>query len=316
VAVLLFHSVPAPADEPDVASAGRALMAQIDHVGRRGFLYQVSKPDRPGMLFLYGTIHLGRIGEEPFNPTMLRALLASSRLALEADPSDDPTTRRIALRLGRYEAGDGLNRHVPAELLAKVEAYGQKIGLPRDQMLGFKPWLLASMVALTGATDTGLDPAMGSEAYLVGYARASHLPIVEIEGLESQLRLLADMPEALQNAQLDEALTEASSGQAETQSRDLFATWLAGDERAGDAIMADMRRDARDHVYERYFVDVLIDQRNRLMADKAESCLAEAGSTFFAVGSLHLFGDDGLIRELRRRGYRVVDLQAPVDPAH
>ena len=70
-----------------------------------------------------------------------------------------------------------------------------------------------------------------------------------------------------------------------------------------------MHRDAKGKAFERYFVEMLIDQRNRAMVDKGENYLERAGNTFFAVGALHLFGEAGLIREFQRRGYRVVDLQ-------
>ena len=48
------------------------------------------------------------------------------------------------------------------------------------------------------------------------------------------------------------------------------------------------------------------------MADRAENYLERTGNAFFAVGALHLFGDTGLLRELARRGYQVVDLQPPL----
>ena len=135
------------------------------------------------------------------------------------------------------------------------------------------------------------------------------MPIVEIEGLESQLRLLAGLPDALQTAQLEVALAELDSGEAQMQSKELFSLWMKGDATAGDAIVAQMHRDVEGKAFERYFVETLIDQRNRSMADKGENYLERPGNTFFAVGALHLFGEAGLIREFRRRGYRVVDLQ-------
>lgn len=293
------------------------VLAQIEAVGRRGFLYEVSKPAVRGSgdgaagkkLFLYGTMHLGRVGSEPFNGPVFAALRQSSRLALEADPSDARNTQELALRLGQYEANDSLQEHVSPALMARVKAFGERNGMPPDRIARFRPWLLANMVVLTDVAGAGLDPAMGSEMYLTGFARGLGLPVIEIEGLASQLHLLADLPETLQNAQLEEALAELDSGKAQTQSKELFTLWLTGDKTAGDAIVAQMHREANDKAFERYFVDTLIDRRNRAMADKAEKYLERAGNTFFAVGALHLFGDAGLINEFERRGYRVIDLQ-------
>lgn len=308
-------SVAAASQAPLTEAQKRDVLAEIEAVGRRGFLYEVSKPaaggKAAGKLFLYGTMHLGREGSEPFNGPVFSALRQSSRLALEADPSDGKSTQQLALRLGQYDGDDRLSRHISPELMARVKSFGEKNGMPLERIARFKPWLLANMVVLTEVTGAGLDPAMGSEMYLTGYARGKGLPVVEIEGLDSQLQLLAGLPEALQSAQLEEALAELDSGQSQANGKELFALWQKGDKTAGDAAVDKMHRDADGKVFERYFVDTLIDRRNRAMADKGEAYLERPGNTFFAVGALHLFGEAGLIDEFRRRGYRVVDLQPP-----
>jgi uncharacterized protein len=289
------------------------VLEQIDAVGRRGFLYEVSRPAANASgakrLFLYGTIHVGRVGSEPFNEPLMRALRQSRRLALEADPTDGSATQQIAMQLGQYAADDDLQHHVPPALMARVRAFGEKNGMPPDRVARFKPWLLANMVTLMQMNNAGLDPAMGSELYLSGFARGMKMPIVEIEGIDEQLHLLAALPDAMQTAQLDEALSEVDDVEAQKESKALFALWLAGDAAAGNTLIADMHREAEGKVFERYFVETLIDGRNRTMADRAESYLERPGNTFFAVGSLHLFGESGLLREFERRGYRVVDLQ-------
>ena len=319
IAAATSGAVTAGADVFSAAEQQRVL-DQIDTVGRRGFLYEVSRSssttDATKRLFLYGTIHLGRIGSEPFNPALVKALRQSRRLALEADPTDDATTRRLALQLGRYPDGDDLRGHVPAPLLTRVLAFGEHNGIAAGDIARFKPWLLANMVTLRDFGDIGLDPALGSELYLSGFARARHMPIVEIEGIEAQLRLLAGLPDALQAAQLEEALQDLDDhGTADaSDSHDgqaLFDLWLNGDAQAGEALVADLHREAAGKPFGRYFVETLIDQRDRMMADRAESDLALPGNTFFAVGALHLFGHAGLLAEMRRRGYRVVDLQTP-----
>ena len=308
------------ADPPlTVSDADRSrLLEQIDAVGRRGFLYEVSRPaadnGRAKRLFLYGTIHVGRVGSDPFNRPVVDALRRSRRLALEADPTDTRAAQRLVVELGHYEDGDGLDRHVPPPLLARVEAFGTTAGIPTVRIARLKPWLLANMVTLKQMNASGLDADLGSELYLAGFARGTRMSIVEIEGIEAQLRLLAELPDPLQAAQLDEALTDAGSTDRRDEGRALFEMWLAGDAAAAEALIAEMRVNATNKPFERYFVDTLIDERNRAMADKAENYLERPGNTFFAVGSLHLFGDAGLIRTLERRGYRVVDLQAPIVP--
>lgn len=308
----------ARAADPAAASAmlavdRGALFDRIESTGRRGFLYEVSRPAEGGAptrrLYLYGTIHVGREDTLPFNRAVLAALKASTRLALEADPSDSAHAERLVHRLGVYPAGDGLERHVPAALVARAAATGSRHGLSADRLARFKPWMLANMLVISDTVGAGLNPGMGSEMLLAGYARGARIPIVEIEGIEAQLKLFDALPDALQEAQLDEALSELESGTLRKQSKALFTLWSEGNTTAAERLTRELHRDAAGKRFERYFVETLIDARNTTMADAAERYLSQGGTTFFAVGTLHLFGDRGLIREFERRGYAVRDLQ-------
>ena len=182
-------------------------------------------------------------------------------------------------------------------------------GLAAEQTVRFKPWLLANMLVAIDTVGAGLDPGMGSEMFLTGYAKGAQLPIVEIEGMEAQLKLLAGLPDAMQSAQLEEAVAELESGKSKAQSKELFALWTSGDAAGAEQLVAQLHRDAEAKPFERFFVDTLLDARNKSMADKAESTMERHGTTFFAVGTLHLFGQRGLLREFEARGYRVRDLQ-------
>ncbi|UCE88321.1 MAG: TraB/GumN family protein [Pseudomonadota bacterium] len=52
------------------------------------------------------------------------------------------------------------------------------------------------------------------------------------------------------------------------------------------------------------FTRRFIVERNRLMLERMQPRLRE-GNAFIAVGALHLPGEQGLLRLLERRGYRV-----------
>jgi hypothetical protein len=295
-------------------------VAATQDIGRRGFLYEVIRPAKDGRparrLFLYGTIHVGREGGDPFNRPLVAALRRSSRLALEADPTDAAKTATLALRLGQYGPGDRLDAHLPAALMARVRAYAERAGMPIERVETIRPWLLANTIVLAQAADAGLDPALGSEFFLAGYAHRARMPIVEIEGLATQLHWLADLPLPLQVAELDEALADVepdAPASASDDPKELFDLWLRGDAAKGEALADTMHRDAADKVFASHFVATLIDRRNHEMAARAQAMLDLRGDTFFAVGSLHLFGSTGLLREFARRGDRVVDLQERPD---
>ena len=52
----------------------------------------------------------------------------------------------------------------------------------------------------------------------------------------------------------------------------------------------------------------LLDERNQKMADRIIR-LYEQDSTFVAIGALHLPGEQGVLRLLEQRGYRVTPVE-------
>jgi uncharacterized protein YbaP (TraB family) len=52
------------------------------------------------------------------------------------------------------------------------------------------------------------------------------------------------------------------------------------------------------------FEEVMINARNKIMAQRAEQILAN-GNAFIAVGALHLSGDHGLVEKFRQAGFEV-----------
>ena len=53
---------------------------------------------------------------------------------------------------------------------------------------------------------------------------------------------------------------------------------------------------------------IFLDKRNVIMRDSAIPLL-EKGNAFIAVGSYHLFGENGLVELLRKAGYKVTPVK-------
>jgi uncharacterized protein YbaP (TraB family) len=285
---------------------------------KRGFLYRVvparldeSKPaqdDPPGAcLYLYGTIHVGKASLFPLNPVVAQSLSASSRLALEADPTKQSEVARLVGELALYPESDSLTNHIPSDLLARLPAIGARYHLPMARMLRMRAWMLAQSLDVLELERAGLTSSEGVEVILAQYALQRHIPVVEIEGFEEQLHLLSGEPPLVQVDELRESIEEIQTGRAARDAQDLLEGWANSDERAVEAALSELSEE--DGAYAHFMVDDMLYARNRTMADRAETYCREGGTTFFAVGSLHLFSHAGLVAELTRRGYRVENLQ-------
>jgi uncharacterized protein YbaP (TraB family) len=326
VIVLALH----PARAVDTFSA--AFGERIAATPKRGFLYRVVRAEpRAGgvaggasqvpteapteaptegaasLLYLYGTVHVGRAELFPINAAVATRLGQASRLALEADPANQASLARMVQATAFYPENDSLANHVPPELLARLPRMGQRYHLSMARMLHMRAWMLAQSFDVLELGRAGLSGGEGVEVILSEYARQRHVPVVEIEGFEQQLRLLSTEPPAVQQDELRESIDEIEDGQAARDAKALLDGWAQGDVAAIEASLAELR--AEEGPFAHFMVEEILAARNQTMADRAEDYLREGGVTFFAVGALHLFSDQGLIAELARRGYRVEDEQ-------
>jgi len=82
--------------------------------------------------------------------------------------------------------------------------------------------------------------------------------------------------------------------------------WANGDVRALEAEL--QYEKTQDSVFAGILIPRLIDERNRVMADRIADIARSGPKSFVAVGALHLVGKDGIVELLRRRGFTVRQL--------
>lgn len=296
---------------------GAAFHDRVATIGKRGFLYRVTQPEgvlgdtpaaaAPCRLFLYGTIHVGKPELFPFNALVERTLGGSARLALEADPGRSAQLATLVKEMAIFPESDSLANHIPADLLARLPEMAERYQVPIAQLLRMRAWMLAQSFEVLELSHAGLTGEQGVEGVLARYANERRIPIVEIEGFEKQLQLLSQAPAAVQIDELRESINEIEDGQAVHDAKRLVDAWAAANADDIESGLLELRQ--QEGPFSQYLVAQILNARNKTMADRAEEFLNEGGVTFFAVGTLHLFSAEGLIAELRRRGYIVTNLQ-------
>ena len=140
------------------------------------------------------------------------------------------------------------------------------------------------------------------EQNLARLARERGVPVVGLERIEEQVDVVATLPR-----EVEHALLLAVIGQGE-RSEDVIETsvarWSAGET---GALVAWMRsaEPVPGNPASRMppaFLDRLLDERSRRMAERAAP-LIERGGAFVAVGAAHLPGPTGLLSLLAARGF-------------
>ena len=298
---MIFAAVLVAAYAASAVAAAPALEARHD---ARGLLYEI----RTGAntVYLFGTLHVGKPELYPLGRQANMALAASERLYLEVSLADTTSVNADTAAAAMYGDGTTLGQKLPAPLLEKVSARLAQYQFPQELALKMKPWMLGQTLLLLEAKRRGYDPELANEFYLMDYARAAHKEILGLETLSEQFAIFDRMSQAQQQAFLEQTLSELDDSRFESRLRAMVDAWANGDVRALEAELQCEK--TQDSVFAGILIPRLIDERNRVMADRIADIARSGPKSFVAVGALHLVGKDGIVELLRRRGFTVRQL--------
>jgi uncharacterized protein YbaP (TraB family) len=255
-----------------------------------------------------GTLHVGVASDYPPDRATQQRLSSVDVIVLEADLSQARRTEAALRARALYAPGEpGLDARIDAELKAQTQRVLAQVGFPAEGAWRMKPWMLGSTLVILQAAKLGYSPADSTEAYLMSLAGSAGKPIVELEGVEAQFDLL-DAPAWPEQVDfLRQAVHSIVNGEAEQELRALVAAWRSSDALAMQEYLQRVSN-SPDPVERAQFAR-LITARNASMAEKIDRLLQDGRFYLIAVGTLHYFGEKGLVEALRARGYAV----APVD---
>jgi uncharacterized protein len=255
-----------------------------------------------GVVYLVGSIHVLSEDFYPLNPALEQTLKDSDLLVEEVDYAEmmDPTVQFAALTKGRLADGQTLDKVLTPATLALVKKSMAELGPAGDMMMRFKPWMLAVAIEGFELEKVGFNPELGLDKHFYDEAQSSGKPVQGLETAAYQISRFDDMTMAQQERMLAETLKEVDTEIASVNK--LGDAWKAGDMLAVEKyVLSDMKSDPA--MYQRLLVE-----RNRNWMPKIEALFARRGHALVVVGAAHLVGPDGLIAQLRARGYTIEQL--------
>ena len=267
------------------------------------FLWEVSS--LTNKVYLYGTVHAGRKDWYPLPEAVEKAFADAAVLVVEADITNTAAIRKSSDSL-TYKGDDALKRHVPPEQYARMLKLLPRYGFTEKDIARATPFMAVSLLVFAEWARSGFLPGFGVDGYLLRKAQAEAKPIVEIEGVETQIRLMDSLTEKQVQDLFKGTLDALEEDLTTEQIKGLVAAWQGGDAQA----LLDIARRYNEKVAgAAEFEEKFIWQRHGDMVKKIEGWLAERRRPYFiAVGALHLAGPRGLVEQLRKRGYVVRQL--------
>lgn len=302
-----FASAPAWAEAPATAPATPQVTGQVrGQIPNRGALFKIGHAGHT--LYLFGTIHVGAPDFYPLEARVSAALARAGALALEVDPNGDPALmeqalRRHGLRQGLYATGGPAALDIAPAFKPRLEHLLRRYGIVPQSVAPMKPWLLASVLAVSEFSAQGYQASLAVDSYLSRQARERKIPVIELESAGGQMALFGSMPLRDQCRFLEESIEAIEDQQQARQARDMAEAWRNADAPALDALARELAAD--DSFSGRFLQKVLLEGRNPALADGIARLLTRERNSMAAIGVLHLVGERSVPALLRQRGLTV-----------
>ncbi|ACE86160.1 TraB/GumN family protein [Cellvibrio japonicus] len=263
-------------------------------------IYEVSKGQ--SKLYLGGTIHLLRDSDFPLPEEFEQAYHQSRKLVLEANlqKASSPEYGQQVARAMMYTDGRDLSKVLSPDTWKALQAYADKRGFPLSQVSMFKPLFVSLMMTVTEAQRLGMGE--GVDAYFDRMARLANKPVGELESTDDVILYMQKIAEVKPDQMMRTTLRDLQT--MESSIDDMIRHWRQGNMKALDKeLNGSMRKDLPE-VYRS-----LVVERNNAWLPQIIELLATPEVELVLVGALHLSGKDGLLAQLKKRGYNVKPYQ-------
>jgi len=256
-------------------------------------------------VYLLGSLHFGKAALYPLDSTIEKAFAESAFLVTEVNlnPANQRKLDQLTTVRGVYPPGESIEQDVSPDTLRRLKAYLEPRGMRLADVARLRPWLLAMTLMQQETLRAGFRADLGLDRQFLKRAVAAKKPILTLETVESQARVMADGTaeehESALRHMLDQLPDLGEMMAAVTKA------WLAGDAETIDTLSRRYRSDDARLVPA---LKRLRDDRNVRMVKKIEAFLETDKTYFVVIGCMHLVGEKGIVRLLRSRGSRIEQL--------
>ena len=266
-----------------------------------GQVYTVTNASTNEVFYLAGSIHVLRHSDRPIPGEFYKALELSNHLVIEADLSNLEMNYSI-LNKGTYPNDSSLLDVIPKKLAKRITEYCDSTMLRVFPYFKFKPGLLGAFMEAMVLQDNGFN-SIGVEQILLDHnADNLQIKLDYLESVEEQILMISKLGHKRPKQYLKKSLNEGLNIEASIEATVL--AWKTGDSRFFNrSVRALSRQSASDY-------NLIIADRNKTWIEHDILPMIQEGfKPFVVVGAMHLYGRDGLIKLLTKRGFVISDFR-------
>jgi uncharacterized protein YbaP (TraB family) len=267
-------------------------------------VWKITKGDNS--LFLGGTFHLLRSSDFPLPAEFDHAYDATSAVYFETDFKRiiSPEMQQIVMQRGMFTDESTLETVLSAEAWAAVQDYCTKSGMQVAQLMKFRPWLFIMMVSVMELQKLEVSQA-GVDLHFFQRATAGGRSLGELESFESHIDFVTGMGAGHESEMILQSLEDLK--ELPGQLGELLRAWREGDTATLDRLINGELRAKHPKIHAS-----LIVERNNNWVAVLENLVATPEVEFVLAGVGHMAGPEGLLEQLKQRGYTVEQIKAPV----
>jgi len=252
---------------------------------------------------LLGSIHFLRPQDFPLPKAIMNAYHDADVVVMELDLDalDPLETLEIMQRLSIDPGGRNLEDLLGARAYKQANELAANLGIDLGMFMPYEPWFAALQITQLRLMQLGFDGNHGVDAYFSRQAVQDGKMIHGLETLEFQLDSMDSLPAKAQREFLQQTLEDAAD--VEEIMNGVVKAWKIGDTaRLENDLMDGL--DEQPELYERILV-----QRNKNWAATILDLTNDSEDYLIVVGTLHLVGEDSLLRLIEDAGYRTQQLK-------
>jgi len=255
--------------------------------------------------YLFGTIHM--IAEEDFfwNKNMNKAFKKTKKLVMEIDMSQSMAMAVQMMQLAPMKGGETLKDLISEEDYTLVQQYfheeakSAQAKMTFDMAQKWQPMLLQSVLYMEMID----GPVKMYEMELTEKARKAEMAFGGLETVADQMSVFNTIPYKTQAEALVEMVKNLKEGNGgENEFAKMVVHYKAQDV---DGMLEAMQGDLDEMESQ----EAMLDGRNKKWIPQIGE-MSKKMSTFYAVGAGHLGGKNGVIRLLRKEGYKVTAVKS------
>lgn len=253
-------------------------------------------------VYIGGTVHLLGSNDYPLPDAYNIAYQNSQQVFFETDLTEmeSPATQSLMMQKMMLPAGQTLNTVLSPSTFQKLKDYMTPKGIPIEMMLGFKPAMISVTLSMMEIQNMG-QGGTGVDKFYQLQAIQDKKQIGKLEEVEEQIEFIASMGKGREDEFILYTLRDLKK--LPQMLSGIKKAWRVGDLAKLTELGISPLKNEFPAIYKTLMTD-----RNNAWMPQILNMFKDTQTELVLVGALHLAGSDGLIAQLKSKGYSVEQL--------